>query len=101
MSRPVSRASQGVHFESIESRLMLNAADLDPSFGSGGKAIIDTTGPSNDQASSVLRQSDGKLLVSALNTHRAFLVRYTSAGALDTTFGTGGSIQLNFGTPNS
>src|SRR5436190_18332670 len=87
--------------ERMESRVLLNAADLDPSFGSGGKALINTIDRSADQASSVLRQSDGKLLVSAINAHETFLTRYSNAGIVDGAFGSGGTVSLNFGTPYS
>jgi hypothetical protein len=38
----------------------------------------------------LISQDDGKLLI----TYGATLVRYTSAGAIDTTFGTNGSLTL-------
>ncbi len=67
---------------------------LDTTFGVGGKVITDIGNSSNDQGSSVLIQTDGKIVVagssySSSNTNFT-LVRYNSDGSLDNTFGTSG-----------
>ena len=77
-----------------------NTGVLDTSFGSGG--IVTTAFFSADaQANAIAIQSDGKIVVAGLgkNTNNDFsIVRYTSAGALDTGFGTGGKKQVSVGT---
>ena len=77
---------------------VLNAApgDLDPTFGTGGK-VITTVGSGADYVGGVALQQDGKIVVAGLSNdsqaHRAVaVVRYTSTGALDPSFGTGGMV---------
>ncbi len=78
---------------------------LDPSFGSGGK-VTTAIGSRGDGARSIIVQADGRILVAGnsnsgtqLNPNLDFaLVRYTSAGALDTTFGTGGKVTTPIGS---
>ena len=78
-----------------------NTADgsLDSSFGSGGKVTTDinTGNPNSGPGTSigyVAIQSDGKIALAGTSfdgTHYNFaLLRYDSAGRLDTTFGTSG-----------
>jgi uncharacterized delta-60 repeat protein len=67
----------------------------DGSFGTGG---IVTTGISGGdaRANSVVLQSDGKIVVAGTNGNDDFAVaRYTTAGSLDTTFGTGGIVTTD------
>ncbi len=62
---------------------------LDSTFGAGGKVTTDFNG-GLDQATSIGLQSDGKIVLAGFATvgdaHTA-LARYTTNGALDTTFG--------------
>jgi uncharacterized delta-60 repeat protein len=58
------------------------------SFGSGGTVVSDPT-PASDQPRAVLLQSDGKILVAGSN-QEPDVVRFSSSGALDPTFGSGG-----------
>ena len=73
---------------------------LDSGFGSGG--IVTTAFYTADaRANAIAIQSDGKILVAGFgkNTNNDFsIVRYTSAGALDSGFGTGGKKQVSVGT---
>ncbi len=79
------------------------AGDLDPTFGSGGKVITDLGGPV-DTPFSVAVQSDGRILVAGYSgtyfpdNFDFALVRYTTNGSLDSTFGTGGKVTTDFGT---
>jgi uncharacterized delta-60 repeat protein len=57
-------------------------------FGSGGTVVSDPTIHS-DQPRAVFLQSDGKILVAGSNQEPG-VVRFTSSGALDPTFGSGG-----------
>ncbi|HUK73986.1 MAG TPA: delta-60 repeat domain-containing protein [Candidatus Bathyarchaeia archaeon] len=64
---------------------------LDTSFGSGG--IVNTPSIEDEPFTSVALQADGKI-VAVAGGFSAFVARYTTAGALDSTFGTGGIVQL-------
>ncbi len=72
---------------------------LDTSFGTGGKVTTDFSG-SSDRGNSVVVQSDGKILVagvSNIGSNSDFaLVRYTSTGALDPSFGGTGTVTTDF-----
>lgn len=67
---------------------------LDTSFGTGGK-VTTTIGPDSDTAYAVLVQPDGTIVAGG-DSNRATtgvdfaLARYTAAGVLDPSFGTGG-----------
>lgn len=70
---------------------------LDATFASGGKAIT-PIGIGDDYANSIVLQPDGKIVVAASSAvssavgsvFNLAVVRYTSNGGLDLTFGTGG-----------
>jgi uncharacterized delta-60 repeat protein len=70
--------------------------NLDPSFGRQGVVTTDFTspdmprylGPSYDEASALLIQADGKLVVGGTS-----LVRYNPDGSLDASFGVGGRVR--------
>jgi uncharacterized delta-60 repeat protein len=71
---------------------------LDATFGSGGKVRTDIAGL-DDSPRSLALQSDGKIVVAGNAKSGTYydlgLVRYTTTGALDTTFGYGGRVQLD------
>ena len=71
---------------------------LDAGFGAGGKAITSFGGI--DQASAVILQPDGKIVVAGqTDTGISIdfaLARYNSDGSLDGAFGSGGRITTNF-----
>lgn len=71
---------------------------LDPSFGTGGFTLTNLGGP-NDYAATLLVQANGRIVLGGKggSTTNAYLVRYTSAGALDTGFGTGGISAYDYG----
>lgn len=77
----------------------------DPGFGSGGVASTDI-GPDVEigEASSVLVQPDGKVVVSGLRTSGSEisfgLVRYDTSGRIDDTFGDAGTVTTRFGSGN-
>ena len=79
--------------ELLETRCLLSAGDLDPSFGTGG--IVTTSGSG---ASSVAIQSDGKIIVSGGGDNGGFtLARFNANGSLDTTFDRDGKLTTDFG----
>ena len=77
----------------------------DPEFGNGGIASTDI-GPAVEigEASTVLLQSDGKVVVSGLRTSGSEisfgLVRYLTNGGIDNTFGDAGTVTTRFGSTN-
>lgn len=73
---------------------------LDATFGTGGKVRFDFSGKS-DVARAVAIQSDGKIVVAgstvtASNEERFGIVRLTSTGSPDSSFGTGGRVVTAF-----
>ena len=75
---------------------------LDTSFGGGDGIVTTPVGSSFDIAQSVAVQSDGKIVVGGYSTNGSnndfAVVRYTSAGAIDTGFGGGDGITtVDFG----
>ena len=74
------------------------AGSLDPSFGSNGLAA-EPVDSNMDDAIALMQLADGSVLVGGPATpagDEAVLVRFTSEGALDQSFGNGGWIQIPF-----
>ena len=76
---------------------------LDTSFGGSGTGIVVTSIGKNtsDEAYRLGLQTDGRIVVAGTtgaNTNLA-LVRYTSSGVLDSSFGTGGKVTTQFPSP--
>jgi uncharacterized delta-60 repeat protein len=98
--RPSSRPPQ---LELLEDRCVPSSGPLDPTFGSGG--IVTTAIGTSADAYAVALQPDGKVLAggtsstpSGRSTIDHFtLARYTTGGALDTTFGSGGKAVTSWG----
>jgi uncharacterized delta-60 repeat protein len=78
------------------------AAILDASYGKGGEVTTTFNSSGNDVASALALQSDGKLVTvgSAQIKYVQYsaLVRYTASGALDTSFGTKGTVTTKIGS---
>jgi uncharacterized delta-60 repeat protein len=97
-SRPVAPSSRRPsafrpRLEALEDRCTPSAGALDPTFGSGG---IVNTAPSGI-AYAVALQTDGKIVAGGDSGSGPFSVaRYTTTGALDTSFGNGGSVAVSF-----
>ena len=89
--------------DALEDRLLLNAGDLDTTFGGGG--VVLTAFPavekgfhgSGGSAYAVQIQSDGKIVAAGLGSHDFALSRYNTNGSLDPTFGNGGKVVTTFG----
>ena len=76
---------------------------LDTSFGSGGKVLTDFGSASDDTASAVAIQQDGKVVVAgysdASDASGDFAIaRYNADGSLDAGFGSGGKVLTDFGS---
>ena len=93
-------SSNGTNWDFAVVRYTTNGS-LDLGFGTGG-VVTTNIGSGNDKAYSVVLQTDGKLVVAGFSkngTNDDFaLVRYTTNGSLDNTFGTGGIVTTNFGS---
>lgn len=80
------------------------AGALDPAFGGGFGKVSTPVGTSTDYGQAVAVQSDGKILVAGTTytgtNDDVAVVRYTTAGALDATFGTGGKVVTPVGAGN-
>jgi uncharacterized delta-60 repeat protein len=94
--RPVFRRP---HCESLESRRLLSAGDLDPSFAGDGAATIDLPGSLQDSGLAVAVQGDGKFVVASVSDQHMAVTRYLPNGSLDTGFGTAGAAHFRFGQP--
>lgn len=68
---------------------------MDLNFGTSGKIITDL-GNSDNGASSVAIQSDGKIAVAGESNDDFAIVRYNSDGSIDNTFGNAGKVTTNF-----
>jgi Domain of unknown function (DUF5122) beta-propeller len=82
------------------------AGVLDPSFGNRGRVLTGVGRPTRAGADAVLVQRDGKIVAAgsafawtpiAEKPERFALVRYTSHGRLDQTFGHGGKVVTRVG----
>jgi uncharacterized delta-60 repeat protein len=88
--------------EPLESRQLLSAGALDPTFGSGGKVLASFSNLSADnEASAVALQPDGKIVVagsvpSAAGDFDFGVVRFNADGSLDSGFGDGGMFVIPF-----
>ena len=83
-------AAQRPVVESIESRLLLSAGAIDPTFGTGGASLIDFSGVGVDIARAIVPLPNGGALVGGDSDGRFAVARYDANGALDAGFGVGG-----------
>ena len=78
---------------------------LDTSFGGGDGIVTTDFGDGNDQALSATLQTDGKIVVTGFSSNGTnndlALARYNSDGSLDTSFGGGGTTNLDLGADQS
>ncbi len=89
----------------------VNAADLDPTFGTGGKVRSDLGGGYSETVRTSRLLPDGKILVAGSlivyapfpnpNNTWAFVARYNNDGSLDTNFGNGGKTIVDMGQPGA
>lgn len=86
-----NNASTGTS-EYIVSKLSANGI-LDSSFGNNGETII--TDYYTATTSQLTRQPDGKLLLFSFNNDGAVIIRMTSNGQLDSTFGSNGISKIS------
>jgi uncharacterized delta-60 repeat protein len=97
--------------EALEDRCLLSAGALDPTFGNGAGYVTTAVTNGEDIAHAVLIQPDGKIVAAGegntlskpgVSGPTLFAVaRYNPAGSLDSSFGTGGTDVVNFGSGTS
>jgi uncharacterized delta-60 repeat protein len=86
----LAQAGRGLRFERLETRRLLAAGDLDPTFDADGIVTTDFLNLSpTDSGSAVVIQSDGKMVVAGTSSGDFAVLRYNSDGTLDTSFGGG------------
>ena len=87
--------------EVLEDRSLLAAGDLDTSFGAFGRVVTDIEDSSQDAASDVLIQTDGRVIAvgsTSSGVERDFaLTRYHSDGTPDLSFSFDGQVVTDFG----
>ncbi len=76
----------------------LDNGSLDTSFGGGGTGYVTTPLGSTDGIQQIIRQSDGKLVAVGSGLAGLALARYSSEGALDTTFNGTGIVTTTIGS---
>jgi uncharacterized delta-60 repeat protein len=85
---------------SLTSNLQAAPGQLDPTFNGTGKLISGRAFLQNWVVKALVIQDDGKILAGAMNNepflNRGVLLRYNPSGALDTTFGNNGSVDLMY-----
>jgi uncharacterized delta-60 repeat protein len=75
---------------------------LDRSFGSGGSVVTGVRSGGDAYASALAIQSDGKLVVAGpTGVQTSALVRYSSTGRLDPSFGKGGRVIVRVVNPSA
>ena len=80
-------------FGSLRVARYLEDGALDPSFGKGGVVSVDPTYASQDVATSIARQPDGKLIaVGTTDSETVAIARYLPDGQLDRSFGINGEV---------
>ena len=89
-----------IGFTTLQSPAWAADGDLDTTF-SGDGILTTAIGAGNDAASSVVLQSDGKIVVAGYSyngsNYDIAVVRYNTDGSLDTSFGTGGKVTTAIG----
>jgi len=97
-----SRRSPRLQMEPLESRVLLNAGDLDVVFDGDGEATT-ALGFGSDQVHALAIQPDSKIVAvgqAAYSDSEFAVARYNLDGSLDASFGLGGEVlaSLSAGT---
>jgi uncharacterized delta-60 repeat protein len=89
--------SIGTAFDILLLRYNSNGT-LDTTFGTGGVVIYGNAGSRNDYGYALVIQKDGKIVITGYtqgSSDDVLVVRFDPTGALDTTFGTDGTVTWN------
>src|SRR5213592_900305 len=85
----MSFSAEGTMIESLESRRLLSAGELDPTFGIGGLRDLDFAGKQDDLRGAALLSDGGIFVAGSNNVGRVEFMKLTPGGALDLSFGGG------------
>ena len=100
----VGSANDPVAFYDFAAVRYLSDGNIDTTFGVAGKVHTDFGDQNFDRAQSAALQSDGHIVAAGFaisqggGVQNFAVARYTSDGVLDTSFGTGGMTQIDFGS---
>lgn len=83
--------------DQIMSARFLTDGTLDGTYGNGSGYNMNIFGGSASGKAVTVQPADQKIVVAGFSDDTIGVLRFTSAGILDTTFGTGGRINLNLG----
>jgi uncharacterized delta-60 repeat protein len=90
--RPSTREGRPLRLEALEERTLLNAGDLDPTFGNGG-LVVTNFGDTFASGNTLAVQADGRILIAGQYAAHDFgLARFNSDGSPDSSFGRGGLV---------
>jgi uncharacterized delta-60 repeat protein len=93
-----STKTSPINYDFAATRLLTSGA-LDPSFGLGGRADLDLG--SDDVASGIVLQSDGRILIGGTSNNDFETIRLLTDAQLDGSFGGGGKSDAPFGSSSS
>jgi uncharacterized delta-60 repeat protein len=100
----IGSANDPVAFYDFAIVRYLNDGTIDTTFGVGGKVHTDFGDQNFDRARSAALQPDGSIVAAGFaisqngGVQNFAIARYASDGMLDTSFGTGGMTQIEFGS---
>lgn len=80
----------------ISSYAFSQPGSLDNSFGTNGVTIKDIQNDSYDELHDIAIQADGKIIVVGYAKNYGFILRYSAAGLLDSSFGKNGMVKVFF-----
>src|SRR5262245_54343309 len=87
------RRSIHLGVERLEDRTLLaEAGALNPTYGSGGVVTAGVPGPVSSSSFAAVREPGGKTVMVGSAVRQFAVARYTAAGGLDPTFGSGGQV---------
>ena len=99
----VGSANESATFYDFAAARYLSNGTIDTTFGTGGRVTTDFGDNNFDRAYSAALQSDGKIVAAGFaishggGVQNYAVARYTSGGALDTSFSNDGMTQIDFG----
>ncbi len=100
----VGSANDPATFYDFAAVRYLNNGTIDATFGNAGKVHTDLGDQNFDRARSAALQPDGRIVAAGFaisqngGVQNFAVARYTASGVLDTSFGTGGVTQIDFGS---
>jgi uncharacterized delta-60 repeat protein len=99
----VGSAKNPANFYDFAAARYLSDGTIDTTFGVAGKVRTDFNNHDFDRAMSAVLQSDGKIVAAGFTIfgggfQNFAVARYSAGGVLDTSFGSGGMMQIDFGS---